>query len=142
MTNALNKEKLVLDLIADEGMVLEPYQDSVDKLTIGVGRNLDDRGISKSEAMFMLANDIEIVEVELDARLGWWRGLPDDAQRALANMAFNMGVPCLLTFSLALGHLVNREFKQAADEFLRSRWAEQVGNRAIRVTDLIRNVAH
>ncbi len=111
----MNKEQLIQDLILDEGLKTDPYEDTVGKLTIGVGRNLTDRGISQAEAMFLLANDIEIVEVELDARLSWWRDMPDDVQRALANLAFNMGVPTLLNFVQALAALQERDFDKAAD---------------------------
>jgi len=135
----MNKEQLVQDLILDEGLKTDPYEDTVGKLTIGVGRNLTDRGITKPEAMFLLTNDIEIVEAELDARLAWWRDMPDDVQRALANLAFNMGVPTLLNFRKALSALRQRDFDTAADEFLQSRWAGQVGLRARRVTELVRN---
>lgn len=135
----MNKDKLIEDLIRDEGMKTDLYEDTVGKLTIGVGRNLTDRGVDEAEAMFMLMNDIAIVEKELDHRIPWWRDLPDDAQRALANLMFNMGWPTLSKFVLALAALQVRNYKDAADEFLESRWATQVGRRAIRVTDLIRN---
>lgn len=135
----MNKEQLIQDLIRDEGMKTEPYHCTSGKLTIGVGRNLDDRGISKGEAMYLLTNDIEIVEVELDARLSWWRDMPDDVQRALANMAFNIGVPRLLNFERMLNALRHREFTVAADEAMDSRWSDQVGTRATRIAELIRN---
>lgn len=45
-------------LIRHEGLKLKPYRDTVGKLTIGAGRNLNDLGISEREAMFLLDNDI------------------------------------------------------------------------------------
>ena len=59
------RETVIESLIRDEGLELKPYRDSVGKLTIGIGRNLDDKGISESEARMLLANDVD------DA----WRGL-------------------------------------------------------------------
>lgn len=66
-------DKLSKELRNDEGVRFKPYRDTVGKLTIGVGRNLDDRGISPGEADYLLANDIRIVCDELDRRLGWWQ---------------------------------------------------------------------
>jgi len=50
---------------------LKPYRDSVGKLTIGVGRNLDDVGISAEEADVLLANDIAKAQAELKQALPW-----------------------------------------------------------------------
>jgi len=135
----MDREQLIQDLILDEGMRTEPYTDTVGKLTIGIGRNLDDNGISKAEAMFLLANDIEMVETELDAKMDWWRGLPDDAQRALCNMTFNMGHPRISHFKKMLSSLKSRNFEGAAAHALDSKWADQVGQRADRIATLFRN---
>ncbi len=138
----MNKEQLIKDLIRDEGMVLEAYHDSRGHLTIGIGRLIDpDLGgrISKGEAMFMLTNDIETVEKELDAKLDWWRGLPDQAQRALCNMTFNLGFPRLSGFEKMLAAMKAGDFEEAANQALDSLWARQVGLRARRISDMIRS---
>jgi|TARA_R110000796_G_scaffold82187_1_gene180530 lysozyme len=135
----MNKAKLREEIIRDEGLRLEMYSDTRGKLTIGVGRNIEDNGISKEEARIMLENDLMTTESELDYRIPWWRDLPDDAQRALANMMFNMGWPTLSKFDLMIGYLKDRDFQNAAEEALDSRWASQVGNRAYRITELMRN---
>ena len=51
-------EKLMYRLIEEEGMKLKPYRCPAGKLTIGVGRNLEDKGLSNEEALFLLQNDI------------------------------------------------------------------------------------
>jgi lysozyme len=84
--------KLRSDLTRDEALRLKPYRDSVGKLSIGVGRNLDDKGISEAEAEFMLTNDITEHLALLDKYLPWWRTLDEARQLALANLAFNLGV--------------------------------------------------
>ena len=53
----MNRDALISQLIIDEGIKLKPYTDSVGKLTIGVGRNLNDVGISEDEARFLLGNE-------------------------------------------------------------------------------------
>ncbi len=129
----MNRDPLKGELIVDEGLRLKPYRCPAGKLTIGIGRNLDDRGITEAEAMVLLDNDIAIVEAELDHALPWWRTLPDAPARALANMAFNMGVPRLLGFRRMLEALRHGDYTTAAEEAQNSRWATQVGPRAQRV---------
>lgn len=131
---------LIADLKLDEGLRLKPYHDSEGVLTIGYGRNLDDVGISQDEAESMLAADAAAAEAELDRVLPWWRELPEPAQRGLANMAFNLGLPRLSRFKKMIAALRRRDFNAAADEALDSKWAGQVGDRAVRIADMYRSV--
>ena len=135
----MDKARLKEEIIRDEGLSVELYIDSVGKATIGVGRNIEDNGISKEEAFMMLENDLAVTESELNFRIPWWRDLPDDAQRALANMCFNLGWPRLSGFTKMINHLKEREFFEASEEALESKWAKQVGLRASRIAELIRN---
>jgi len=138
--NGPSRSVLINNLIADEGFKPKPYRDTVGKLTIGVGRNIEDRGITKAEAMVLLNNDIEIVEAELDHHIPWWREMDEVRMRALANMAFNMGAPKLLGFKRMLAALEAKDYRIAADEALHSRWRAQVGEgRANRLANMIRH---
>lgn len=129
---------LVADLIRDEDLRLKPYRCTEGKLTIGVGRNLDDVGISRAEALFLLDNDIGNTLAELDRRIPWWRSLSEPRQRAQANMAFNMGLPRLLGFKNMLAALQGGDYETAAAEALNSKWAKQVGIRADRIAELFK----
>ena len=135
----MNRDRLIEDLKRDEGMRTNLYRDTVGKQTIGVGRNIDDRGISIAEAEFMLANDIDNVEAELNFKIPWWVNMPADAKRALANMCFNIGWPRLEGFQKMLAAMKDGNYPKAADEALDSRWAGQVGARAERIAALIRS---
>lgn len=137
MAEIMNRQILLEQLQRHEGLRLKPYRDSVGKLTIGFGRNLDDRGISEDEAGFMLDNDIDQVEEELE-RMPLYLSLDPVRQVVLANMAFNMGVPTLLEFRRMLGALAERDWDRAADEMLDSKWAVQVDNRAEELAELMR----
>lgn len=124
--------KLTKQLIRDEGCKLVPYRDTVGKLTIGIGRNLDDNGITQDEANYMLQNDIALSVKEL-SQYGWFKRLDEVRQGALINMHFNLGLPRLLTFRKMIAALDAQDFKRAANEALDSRWANQVGARADRL---------
>lgn len=130
---------LMNQLSTDEDVKLKPYRDSVGKLTIGIGRNLDDVGITRNEAFALLANDVARVERELDTTLPWWRQMPEARQQVLANMCFNMGMDRLLGFQHMLAALQVGHWDEAAAEMLDSKWAKQVGNRAQRLATMMRN---
>lgn len=121
-----------------EGVRLKPYKCTAGKLTIGVGRNLDDNGITHGEAMLLLDNDIRRCKLELQHHLSWFNGLDHDRQAALIDMCFNLGISRLMKFHNMLQALKHREWSRAADEALDSRWAEQVGNRAKEIADILR----
>lgn len=122
----------------DEGCRLKPYYCTAGKLTIGVGRNLEDSGVSKAEAQFLLENDLVRIIRELDEMLPFWRELSENRQMALINMAFNLGTFGLTRFTKTIAHLEAGEFDSAGDEMLRSRWATQVGDRAHRISRVIK----
>ena len=126
------------DLERDEGLRLKPYVDTVGKLTIGIGRNLDDVGISEVEARLMLQEDIRRATRSLDSRLPWWRSLCDERQDVLVNMAFNLGISSLLGFRGALAKMQLKDWAGAAAEMLDSSWAKQVGARAPRLSEQMR----
>ena len=130
---------LVADLRRDEGVAYKPYRDSEGILSIGVGRNLEDRGISDDEIDFLLANDLNWVVVDLDRGAPWWREMTTKRQRAFANMVFNLGWPRLSGFKQMLAALEAGDWDEAANQALDSRWAVQVGARAERIAELFRS---
>ena len=126
-------------LIRHEGFKLKPYRDTVGKLTIGVGRNLDDVGITREEAMLLLDNDVAKVQAALDLEHPWWRSLDSVRQRALIDMAFNLDLRGLDGFALALAGLQGGAYAEAAREVLRSKWARQVHGRANELAAMIKD---
>ena len=131
-------EGLREDLIADEGIRLKPYLCPAGKITIGVGRNLDDVGITEDEAMEMLENDIERVKAQLTKALPWLETKPPGVQRAIGNMTFQMGLGGVLKFKKMLAAIQARDYIAARREALDSAWAKQTPQRAKRVTDLFK----
>jgi len=120
-------------LIDHEGLELKPYRCTAEKLTIGVGRNIEDRGISEDEARYLLKNDIKIVENELLAQKPEVAGLDPVRQRVLVDMGFNLGIPTLMKFQNMWAAIEAEDFRLAAEEAMDSRWAKQVGRRAERL---------
>jgi lysozyme len=126
-------------LCLHEGVKLEPYKCTAGKLTIGVGRNIEDIGISEEEAMFLLDSDIARVRDELDRALPWWSGLSEARRNVLIDMCFNLGISRLLQFKNALTAIEEGRYDDGATEMLDSRWAKQVGARAENLAEAMRS---
>lgn len=125
-------------LIQHEDLENFPYRCSTGKLTIGVGRNLEDTGISDEESLYLLRNDIKRCKSEL-VKYSWYVRQPEQVKIALINMCFNLGIQRLLKFKKTIKALEEKNYPLAAKHALNSKWAKQVGQRAIDVTELIRN---
>ena len=121
--------KLIDDLKRYEGFRRFPYRDSVGVLTIGIGRNIQEVGISEEEAEYLLVNDIDMCRKQLIG-FPWYTYQPPDIRDALVNMCFNMGIRKLLAFNRMLNALANKDYATAAKEALNSMWAREVGVRA------------
>lgn len=120
-------------LTRDEGKRNGPYRDSVGKLTIGVGHNLDDKPISDRAVQVILADDVKDAKYDLFKSLPWAKDLSEARQGALINLVFNMGIGGLLAFKHALDAMQSGDWHKAAAELLDSKYAKQVGPRAHRV---------
>jgi len=133
----MNRELLRSQLERHEGLRLKPYRDTVGKLTVGYGRNLDDVGISRDEADFMLDNDMDKVEQQL-CTVEDYKALNSVRQTVIANMAFNLGFAGLMGFRNMWSAIGAEDWDRAASEMLDSRWAVQVGGRAIELAEIMR----
>jgi lysozyme len=133
----IDHNRLIRQLRLHEGERLKPYRCTAGKLTIGVGRNLEDRGITAQEAAYLLGNDITSTQAALLKALPWVGTLDDVRQRVLIDMAFNMGLGTLLTFRRTLAAVQAGQYQQAAAMMLESRWAGQVGQRAKRLSQMM-----
>ena len=125
-------------LIRHEGKRVHPYTDTVGKLTIGVGRNLTDVGLSDDEIAYLLTNDIQSIIGELRRTFVWYSALVPARQDALADMGFNLGLTKLKKFILFLAAMERGSYEEAANEMIASMWAKQVGDRAYELAAMIR----
>jgi len=144
------KDSMVERIKSHEGYRTQPYKDTVGKWTVGYGRNLEDNPLDTSEVLelfnatkftddgaaerlfdTLLNSDIEKHAEELQDRLAIFPMCSTNEQTVLIDMAFNLGVPTLLTFKGMLHALDNEDQVQAAAELLDSQYAEQVKTRAV-----------
>lgn len=137
MTTNTFHTSIQTQLIHHEALKLKPYRCSAGKLTIGVGRNIEDVGISKDEALFLLDNDIAACITDLNT-FSWFKTLDPVRQRALIDMRFQLGPAGIRAFKKMLAALEQRDYATAAREARDSKWAKtDAPNRAKTVTAML-----
>lgn len=126
-------------LIDFEGLILKSYTCPTGYTSVGVGRNLETNGITEEEAMYLLNNDITNVIKDLDKHWIAWRKLPIIAQYVCIDVVFNMGINTWMSFRMTRSYMELNEWEKAGDELLNSKYAEQVGRRAIFNSEQLRS---
>lgn len=127
--------RLIEQLKRHEGFRSKPYKDTVGKTTIGYGRNLTDVGVSQSESNKMLLHDVDRAKYDVINNIRSYTQLDQVRRDVLINMSFNLGINKLLKFKNMLKAINDKNFYLAAIEMLDSKWAKQVGSRAIELAD-------
>lgn len=123
-----------------EGLRSKPYVDTVGKVTIGVGRNLTDRGLSEKEVDFLYENDLEIAYTAARNVIGYkFDDLTTNRQAVLVDLSFNLGFGGLREFVKMVTAVQESRYDDAAKEMLSSLWAKQVGKRATKLAEMMRS---
>ena len=117
-------------LIEHEGLEQKVYRCTAGKLTIGVGRDLEDKGITEEEALFLLRNDIAECEDDLRSIFTKFDALDESRKRVLIDMRFNLGPSGFRMFKKMITAVKDKDLSRAAKEMKDSNWFRQVGKRA------------
>lgn len=132
-------EKITAQLRRDEGTRATAYKDSMDFLTIGVGRLIDSRkpgaGLRPDEIEYLLRNDINDRVQALRKALPWFDGLSEARRGVLINMAFQLGTAGLLGFKSTLALIATGKYAEASDQMIKSKWATQTPARSKRLAE-------
>ena len=120
-----------------EGLSVVPYQCPAGHLTIGYGHNLE-TGISKEAAEFILKQDMQAAEKAVSKQFVGWNQLSEVRQFVLTDMCFNMGIGKLRTFKKMWVAIQRGDYQTAAAEMINSRWASQVGYRAMELAKMMK----
>lgn len=137
-------------LIEDEGLKLFPYFDccgqffrwcdcsAQGKLTIGIGRNIEDIGISENEALGLHLNDIRRVISQIEKAFPWFEKLSTPRRVVIVSMVFNIGLEGVKRFEKMIQAIELGDFESAGNQMLDSLWASQVKDRAQRLAQIMR----
>lgn len=121
------------DIINDEGWRNKPYKDTLGIETVGVGFNLTN-GIPDQVILYWLQYNILHCKKELES-FDWYDKLSERRKEVLINMVYNMGILRFSTFKNMINNIVHDRYDLASLEMLDSKWAKQVGKRAVRLAD-------
>lgn len=130
----MNLARVYARLSIDEDRRKRIYTDTVGKISGGVGRNLTDRGFRDDEIDLMLANDVREAVGECRRLFRNFDSITEVRQEVLVNMMFNMGYGRLAGFKKMVAAVLAGNWPQASREMLDSKWADQVGDRAERLS--------
>ena len=143
-------DKLREELKIDEGVKYEIYLDHLSLPTLGVGHLIKgtdpENGlpvgtkIEEERVNELFDEDIQVTIQECKYLYNDFDDLPEEAQRIIANMMFNLGRPRLSRFLKMKQHVDNRDFASASLEMKNSKWYRQVPNRAQRLCDRMANI--
>ena len=147
----MNIDKLREQLKIDEGCVYEIYNDHLGYATFGIGHLVTESdpeqgqslgtAVSSDRVTEAFESDIQGVLRDCDILYPDFSSLPEEAQQIIANMMFNLGRPRLSKFAGMKSGVDERNWERAADEMVDSRWYAQVGPRAERLVDRMKNVS-
>ncbi len=120
-----------------EGIKQFVYQCTAGYNTVGVGRNLDTRGVLPDEIELMLSNDIKACVDDLKG-FGWWDDLTPNRKAVLIDLRFCVGAAGFRAFKKMLAALESKDHRGAADQIMDSKFALQTGHRAADLASLMR----
>ncbi|MBC8179981.1 glycoside hydrolase family protein [candidate division KSB1 bacterium] len=119
-------------LIKHEGLRLTMYYCPSGKASIGVGRNITDKGITEKEAFYLLRNDIKECERDLANIIfkGRFYEFPEAIRLVLLSMRFQLGYTGFRNFKKMIIAFKAQDYQEAAAQMKDSNWYKQVPNRA------------
>ena len=143
-------DNLVEHIKRYEGFVPEPYKDTKGKWTVGYGRNLEANPLTPDEIRLLftvtefidneerdfffeelLSKDVDEHTEELLQQIPWLANKPTNVKMVICDMAYNLGVPTLMTFTGMLNAARHDDWLLTAYEILDSNYAEDVKTRAV-----------
>lgn len=132
--------EIAIDLLKiHEGFRSHPYKCTSGKLTIGYGWNLEDRGITESEAEYILSKMVSEIIIKLKGIINNFYGLNTVRQAVLIDMAYQLGIMGLSKFKNMINAIQDGDFLKASEEMLGSKWAKKDSpNRAHELSLMIR----
>jgi lysozyme len=136
----INRQDLLKRHIDEEGLRLKAYVDTKGKITIGIGCNLTDVGITRDEAIYLWNNRVDNAINDLRIHLDYFDSLPDHVQLVLCDLCFNMGWYQLSLFHNTLAYIKSGDYADASKELLNSQWARDVGpTRSLSLANLLKS---
>ena len=123
-----------------EGFRSRPYKCSQGHLTVGYGAAIKDLELDEDIAEMILIRQIDKRTKQIIKKFPWWKSAEDDVKDVVVEMVFQIGLSGFSKFKLTISHLENKRYGKASAEMLLSKWAKQTPNRALELSNIIKNL--
>ena len=146
----MNIDELRQEIQNDEGRVNSVYLDHLNLPTVGIGHLIKESDpehglpvgtvVDDERVNELFDQDIKVTLSECEQLYGNFNDLPEEVQKILANMMFNLGRPRLSKFRKLCKAVADRNWQECAVQMEDSRWHKQVTNRANRLISRMKSV--
>ena len=146
----MNIDELRQEIQNDEGRVNSVYLDHLNLPTVGIGHLIKESDpeyglpvgtvVDDERVNELFDQDIKVTLSECEQLYGNFNDLPEEVQKILANMMFNLGRPRLSKFRKLCKAVADRDWQECAVQMEDSRWHKQVTNRANRLISRMKAV--
>jgi lysozyme len=109
-------------------------------LTIGYGFAIKDLEMDEDIAEMILIRKLDELMVRIGKKFPWWKSAESDVKDVVVEMCYQLGVSGFSKFKKAIDHLENKRYGKASVEMLDSRWAKQTPNRALELSNIIKEL--
>ena len=146
----MNIDELRQEIQNDEGRVNSVYLDHLNLPTVGIGHLIKESDpehglpvgtvVDDERVNELFDQDIKVTLSECEQLYENFNDLPEEVQKILANMMFNLGRPRLSKFRKLCKAVADRDWQECAVQMEDSRWHKQVTNRANRLISRMKSV--
>ena len=123
-----------------EGFRSKVYKCTEGYDTIGYGFAIKDLEIDEDIAEMILIRKLDNLMNRIQKTFHWWRSAEDEVKNVVVEMCYQLGISGFSKFKKTIDHLGNKRYGKAAVEMLDSKWAKQTPNRAIELSNIIKNL--
>ena len=124
----------------NEGFSSTAYYCTENHLTIGYGFAVKDLILDKDLADIILDRKLDDLKKRIDNTFDWWKTSDEEVKNVVVEMCFQLGIRGFSRFRKSIDHLKNKRYAKASVEMLDSKWAKQTPNRAIKLSNAIKNL--
>ena len=123
-----------------EGYKSTVYQCTEGYDTIGYGFAIKDLELEKDICDIIAERKLEKLEKRIASRFGWFCSSPEEVQDVITEMCYQLGLSGFSKFKKTIYLLEIEQYEEASIEMLDSLWAKQTRNRAMELSETLRNI--
>ena len=123
-----------------EGFRSKVYKCTEGYDTIGYGFAIKDLVIDEDIAEMILMRKLDILMNRIQKTFNWWRSAEDEVKNVVVEMCYQLGLSGFSKFKKTIDHLENKRYGKASVEMLDSKWSRQTPNRALELSNIIKNL--